>query len=169
MNSRKIISCITTSLIVLFLCSQSIAYSKPSKTLPKSFKLTSLTKKSTIGPKSFKGRTIVLDFWASWCESCGETMEKVHKAIKGSKGVVYLSATVDEEKDVALEWFDEQTKSVQKLKKYAYLDEDTKLATGLGVKAVPAIYIIKNGKVVLSISGNPTKKELKMIKSLVSK
>ena len=70
--------------------------------------------------KQFQDKTIVLNFWATWCEPCREEMPELSKvyAENKSKNLVVVGIAIDEEKAV---------KSYLKKTKVAYpifVDED---------------------------------------------
>ncbi|TAL50445.1 MAG: TlpA family protein disulfide reductase [Chitinophagaceae bacterium] len=57
-------------------------------------KLTGLDN-STIDLKQYKGKTLFLNFWATWCKPCLEEMPSIQKAqtILGNKNIVFLFAS----------------------------------------------------------------------------
>ena len=58
-------------------------------------------KGKTLKPSDFKGKVLVLDFWASWCGPCRAeipNLKKIYADYK-DKGVEFLSVSIDAKKD----------------------------------------------------------------------
>jgi thiol-disulfide isomerase/thioredoxin len=85
--------CAVISLLMLPLCGAS-------KELPKS----DLTLKDMNGQRvrlrDYRGKVVVLNFWATWCGPCKAELPMLVEAAKeyGSKGVVFVAASLDDEK-----------------------------------------------------------------------
>jgi thiol-disulfide isomerase/thioredoxin len=98
-----------------------------------------------LGPKDFKGKVVVVDFWATWCGPCqiqSRILEPLSRDYKG-KNVQFLAANVGE---------DERTvRSFLESKPFPYpvlLDADSAVSNSLGVYALPTLMIIdKKGKI----------------------
>ena len=53
--------------------------------------------KKNLGPQDFKGKILVLDFWASWCGPCRAEIPHLKEAYKeySKKGVAFFSVSID--------------------------------------------------------------------------
>src|SRR5215471_14376112 len=52
---------------------------------------------------SLKGKVVMIDFWAQWCEPCKKELPQLDKLAKdyASKGVVVLAVNIDNQRDNA--------------------------------------------------------------------
>ena len=55
--------------------------------------------KKNLGPQDFKGKILVLDFWASWCGPCRAEIPHLKEAYKeySDKGVAFFSVSIDKD------------------------------------------------------------------------
>lgn len=55
--------------------------------------------KKKLGPQNFKGKILVLDFWASWCGPCRAEIPHLKEAYKEykDKGVEFFSVSIDKD------------------------------------------------------------------------
>jgi cytochrome c biogenesis protein CcmG/thiol:disulfide interchange protein DsbE len=106
-----------------------------------------------VSPKSFGGKVLVLNFWASWCAPCVEeapSLNEFAKTLKDS-GVVVLGVSVDKN--------DQQFENFVKRFDVLYptaRDPHQNLSYRYGTYKIPESYIIdRNGKVVRKFAGLP--------------
>lgn len=98
---------------------------------------------------AFKGKYILVDFWASWCGPCRQENPTVVKAYQNykSKGFDILGVSLDEKKD---KW--EQAIKQDKLDWTQVSDLkgwQSEVAELYGVKAIPMNYLLdKEGKII---------------------
>jgi peroxiredoxin len=106
----------------------------------------------------FRGKMVILDFWATWCGPCQKSMphvEKVYQSVK-DKDVVVLGLCVSDEKPAYEKWMQEK-KSTYHFK-FAF-DPGARSGKSIsgdkfGVNGIPTTYVIdKDGKVAAAIVG----------------
>ncbi|HAM53511.1 MAG TPA: thioredoxin [Nitrospiraceae bacterium] len=101
----------------------------------------------------FRGRVVLLEFWATWCPPCRESIPELNELYKRYKdrGLVVLGISLDSEGDAAsaiVSFMKEQPII------YPVLIDDTKASMLYSVSSIPALFLIdKNGNVVKRVSG----------------
>ena len=81
-----------------------------------------------------KNHLTLVDFWASWCGPCRMIASIVEELANETEGVTFAKVNVDENGDVAI---------------------------GLGIQAIPTLFLFKDGKAVDRTVGVQTKEALK--------
>ena len=122
----------------------------------------------TVSSADFKGKVVVLDFWATWCPPCRAEIPGFIELQNqyGKDGVAIIGASVDGRDEIAA-----VKKFAEKLGvnyPVVLADDDTVRAFG-GVDAIPTTFIIdREGRIVSRHLGFTEKTELeKEIKTLL--
>ena len=102
--------------------------------------------KGTISLKDYRGKIVVLNFWASWCTECraeSPALERAHRRY-GKRGVVVLGADVDDLASDARKFIN-QFKLTYPMVRYS----SNNAAKDFGTKALPETFVIdRSGKIV---------------------
>ena len=104
---------------------------------------------------AFKGKPVVLNFWASWCPPCRSEMpdyEKVYRQY-GGRGVVFMMVNLtdgDRETAAAAKRFLQKNGYTFP----AYFDMGLGAANAYGIASIPdSIFIDRNGKIAKAYEG----------------
>ncbi|HXA49885.1 MAG TPA: TlpA disulfide reductase family protein, partial [Candidatus Acidoferrum sp.] len=123
-----------------------------------SFKLPKL-KGGELSLEQFRGKVVLLDFWATWCGPCREempTFEKLHKEL-GDQDVVILAVDVGEGKDLVSEYIDKQQYTFPVL-----LADRSPMVAAYGVNAYPTLVSVdREGRVVEYMIGGRGESDLR--------
>ena len=102
--------------------------------------------------KGNKGKTVVLDFWASWCPDCRKDAPEVVRLYEKyrSYGIEFIGISMDTDVEAwkkAIEKFGITYPQVSELKKF----KETDIAKTYGVKWIPSMVVVgPDGDVKLS-------------------
>lgn len=105
---------------------------------------------------SLRGKTIVLDFWATWCGPCRASfpaMQKLYSIYKNDESVVFIIANCwekgDDKKKVVTDFLTKNNYTFP-----VYFDDGDSLAKSFGVTGIPAKFFISpKGQIQFKESG----------------
>lgn len=101
---------------------------------------------------SFKGKKVMLNFWATWCPPCKAEMPEIEQFYKqGNKDVVILAVNIDSQNDV--KGFADKNGITFPI----LLDTDGKVNSTYGILSIPTTYFIdRNGVIQNKYTGAMT-------------
>lgn len=157
---NKLIHCL------IVICISSISYGDMEKTL-------TLVSPQNVSDQILHGNTrllseshelVILDFWASWCGPCKESLKALNGLqAKYKNKVMFIAINEDEKKEDAI--FFLKSMSLENL--LVIGDPGQKIAKSVQLQAVPSMIILdKNGKVLFRKMGFG-KKSIKSIESKI--
>jgi peroxiredoxin len=106
---------------------------------------------NTITLKDFKGKPVLLKFWATWCPTCKEELPVLEKFSTGKRDqlTIFLLA-IDGEKEKRVQRFIKESKITLPV----LLDPKEKIARTYGVKFIPAAFLVdREGMIIGAIVG----------------
>ena len=112
------------------------------------FPLSALDQISDIsgGEIDFKGKTLLINFWATWCAPCRSEMPDLQKLSDSldAKRFAVIGVSVDEDSNLVREFLLQY-----KIKFRNFQDEKSQLASGqLGIKTYPETFIVSPSGVI---------------------
>jgi len=124
---------------------------KNQATSPFDFSLTDLNGK-THKLEEFKGKVVLLNFWATWCPACKEdiaTLEILNREYKNS-GLVIIGISLDKKGLGEVDSFVQQ----MKIPYTVLLGDESVVKSYGGLKGVPTSFLLdKEGRIVKKYSG----------------
>lgn len=91
---------------------------------------------------------LLLQFWASWCHSCGSLMWDMDEIVSANDSVSYLAVSLDDESEAASQYI-RKHKLYGKYKDRYFIDLDKALSASLDIQTVPSILVVSPGGAVL--------------------
>jgi thiol-disulfide isomerase/thioredoxin len=139
----------TTAIVEQRKLRQRAADPNAAATLPLEFTLSSPDGKK-LALSAYKGKTVVFDFWATWCGPCRAQhplYEKVRQKFRGNQDVVFVSVSTDEEHDAVKPFVEEM-----KWKDPVWFDDG--MARALKISSIPTTLILdRKGEVFSRMNG----------------
>ncbi len=103
----------------------------------------------------FKGKVVVIDFWATWCAPCVQAQPKLQSIHEAYKDVAVLGMDFNDKKDIDINAYKEKKKL-----SYEMLLNAENIGNAYQVQGLPTLYVIdRSGKIIYASLGYSEKEE----------
>ena len=128
---------------------------------PPPFSLQDTEGRTVTAPGDFKGKTVVVHFWADWCPYCLEEMPVLDKLFRQyrDQGLMVYAVNVGQGLDAARAYM-----SKVKITYPVLLDTDSRAARSYGVKGLPRTFFIdRKGNIRYKLLGEASGETLRKL------
>jgi len=124
------------------------------------------TQAESLDLSDYRGKVVVIDFWASWCVPCRRSfpwLNDMHSRYR-EDGLVIIGVNVDKDPDAATEFLQKYPAQFK-----IHYDPAGKLAKEFGVRGMPSSFVIgRDGQLVSQHIGFKVKKQAEYEATLVA-
>jgi thiol-disulfide isomerase/thioredoxin len=120
----------------------------------------------SVSLRSYAGKVVVLDFWASWCGPCAKTLPRLSGLGAGRPDLALLALSIDEDRGKALDFLSRKEKADPGL---TYLhDAKRAVAEAYDLGGMPSLVIVDRKGMVRYRHDGYTEADLKGIEAEVA-
>lgn len=124
---------------------------------------------NVVDSESLQGRVVLLQFWASWCRSCGQLMSDLDEVAARFPSVRYLAVSTDEDAADGRRRLASHPLFPRHPERFFH-DTHGRLAARLQVTTVPTVLVVAaDGRVRLRHSGHFNSSELGRLVTLLAR
>ena len=96
----------------------------------------------SVSLEDFRGRTVLVHYWATWCEPCKQDMSVLRQMLSKyrQEGFAIIGVNLDSNEDTAKQYLQSQTLPWPQLYEPGGLD--SRLATEMGILTLPTMFLV---------------------------
>jgi len=120
----------------------------------------------TVSLSDFKGKMVMVDIWATWCNPCIQEMPHIEKLMKDYQGkdIVFMGVSVDVVKDKPKWEKFLKDKKLQGVQLFAGKGWESEITKFYQVNAIPRFLLFdKNGDIVSTDAPRPSSPEIRLM------
>lgn len=153
-----------TLVLPLFLISLNAVSVKAQDLNLKSFPREALTKERIANIEDLKGKIVIVDFWAAWCEPCKEALPHYNKLYQKYKdqGVIFIGINEDDDDNLRAAYLKNNIITFP-----MYSDPGQKIAKEYKVQAIPTLFIFDKKQKQVSMFRGFTDNKLKQLEKQI--
>ena len=114
----------------------------------------------------FKGKVVYIDVWATWCGPCKKEipyMAKLEEEYAGNKNIIFMSVSIDAEKDIEKWKAMVKEKNMKGIQLFAG-EHKADISDPYKINAIPRFMLVgKDGKMINSNAPRPSSDEIRPV------
>lgn len=116
-------------------------------------------------------RPIIVQFWATWCKTCGETMAFLDKRNAAEFNTKFYTVAVDDEPSAVKAYLGKKLPDQQdRMMQNTFIDTDANFAKANNVSSLPHVVVMDaTGKILMRHVGHPDDAALEKMRKLIVK
>lgn len=128
------------------------------------FTLETVSGQATLSLKDYRGKVVLVDFWASWCAPCKKSLPELQKIDQEYEDLRILAINIDDQKKNALKFMKKINLDMTVL-----FDEEKEVAEIFNLSEMPSAVLIDQEGVVRQVFPGYTKNKLGEFKQAIEK
>ncbi len=155
---------ITIAICLLFLGVSSASFDSWMNKPAPDFTLETVSGQATMSLKDYRGKVVLIDFWASWCAPCKKSLPELQKMEGQYDDLRILAINIDDDKNNALKFMKKIDLDLTVL-----FDEKKEVAKTFNFSEMPSAVLVDQNGVVRRVFSGYTKKNMGQFKSEIKK
>lgn len=153
--------------LTLILATSVTAVADSSKSIP----LFTLKRASTKTVDLKVEKPIIVQFWATWCKTCGDTMAFLDKRNASDFKTKFFTVAVDDEESAIKAYLSKKLPTQhERMMDNTFIDKDASFAKQSEVNSLPHVVVMDvDGKILMRHVGHPDEATLEKMRKLIVK